>query len=70
MQLSSPMLHEQDEKHIQTLHERYTGDTFNDARSIFLVLMSSCKYICPWSTEAVAGIFVAIDNNTLYGSKL
>ncbi len=30
-------------------------------------------YMCPWSTEAVmssTGIFVVIDNNTLYGSKL
>ncbi len=29
--------------------------------------------MCPWSTKAVissTGIFVAIDNNTLYGSKL
>ncbi len=29
--------------------------------------------MCPWSTEAVISstvIFVAIDNNTLYGSKL
>ncbi len=30
-------------------------------------------YLCPCSTKAVissTGIFVAIDNNTLYGSKL
>ncbi len=30
-------------------------------------------YVCPWSTKAVisnTGIFVAIDNNTLYESKL
>ncbi len=29
--------------------------------------------VCPWSTKAVissTAIFVAIDNNTLYGSKL
>ncbi len=53
MQLSSPMLHEQDEKHIQTLHERYTGDTFNDARSIFLGFNVKLQiYLCPWSTEA------------------
>ncbi len=31
------------------------------------------KYMWPWSTKAVissTAIFVAIDNNTLYGSKL
>ncbi len=36
--------------------------------------MSTQKgHICPWSTKAVisnTGIFVAIANNTLYGSKL
>ncbi len=32
-----------------------------------------CLYMCPCSTKAVisnTGIFVAIDNNTLYESKL
>jgi len=27
-------------------------------------------YLCPWSTKPVLNIFVAIANNTLYGSKL
>ncbi len=35
--------------------------------------MISLEIMCPWSTKAVisnTGIFVAIDNNTLYESKL
>ncbi len=37
------------------------------------LLDASYANMCPWSTKAVisnTGIFVAIDNNTLYGSKL
>ncbi len=41
--------------------------------TIITLLLLNWTNMCPWSTKAVFsrwGIFVAIANNTLYGSKL
>ncbi len=35
------------------------------------IVSINVSYLCPWSTViSSTGIFVEIDNNTLYGSKL
>ncbi len=49
------------------------AESLNKTELFFLHIFTVSDYMCPWSTKAVlsnTGIFVAIANNTLYGSKL
>ncbi len=57
-------------------HWTLSGDQYSLSYKSNLGFLKSAfmhDYMCLWSTKAVisnTGIFVAIDNNTLYGSKL